>query len=648
MKALLLFFCILVSLLSCTEKRNFILSSPDKKVTAEVSITDAGEMRYQVNYNGKSVLDISKLGLIREDGNFSKGLVLKTISNPELITETYQTPGEKRQTNTYKANRTIFTVMSEKGQIMDVIFQLSDRGVAFKYRFPKKTDDDEKIIDKECTSFKLDSTARAWMHPHAMVKDCWAKTCPSYEDHYLLDIPVGTTAPSESGWSFPALFSTNGYWVLITESGLTPEYCGTRLEQNAPNEEYSIRFPQQGETPNPDDSAKPKGKLPLESPWRVIMTGTLANIVESSLVTDVAVPSAIEDLSFIKTGPAAWSWGVEKDPSCNYDRQKIYIDYASKMSWPYLLIDALWDKEIGYDRMKELVDYAATKNVDILLWYNSAGNWNETYQTPKDRMIDASIRDIEFKRISQMGVKGMKIDFFPGDGQASIKLYYDIMEDAAKYKLVLNFHGTTLPRGWSRTYPNLLTMEAVKGFEFITFDQKTADLQPIHSAMLPFARNVVGPMDFTPVCFGEIPGIKRITTNGFEIALTVLFQSGIQHFVEVPESMAKQPVFVQEYMKQIPHAWDDIKFIDGYPAKYTVIARKSGDTWYVGGINAETTVKNLELDLTRLDAPKSGKMITDGKTSREFIQQDITLDNGKLNVQIQPNGGFVIVLNKAR
>jgi len=373
------------------------------------------------------------------------------------------------------------------------------------------------------------------------------------------------------------------------------------------------------------------------------MLGGLNDIIGNTTITDVSEPSRIENTDFVKPGRAAWSWGIEKDNSVNYDRQKQYIDYASFMTWEYVLIDVEWDKRIGYDKIQELIEYAKSKNVSIILWYNSSGDWNTTHYTPKSALLEKDARRKEFERISNMGVAGVKVDFWPGDGPSAIQYYYNMMQDAADCKLLVNFHGTTVPRGWSRTYPNLMTLESIKGFEFITFAQETADLAPQHCATAVFSRNVVGPMDFTPVCFGEIPGIQRRTSNGFEIALTVLFQSGIQHYVETPESMEKQPGYVQEYMRNIPRYWDDIELIDGFPAKYAVIARKSGDKWYVAGINAETTVKSLELDLSALGTLTEGMMITDGDTNRTFSQKTVSPQNNKLNLEIQPNGGFVIV-----
>jgi len=615
--------------------------SPDGKISVELQTDSSRVLRYTVKNGDQTVLEPSILGLKRNDMDFSN-LEIVSISDKKEVSGSYTTPAEKKQNNTYKANEYNVRVKNSEGKEMIITFHLADNGVAFRYVFDENSED-EKTIEKENTSFKFSLTSKGWLHPHDDVKNCWAKTCPSYEDNYIIDVPVNTQAPKQAGWSFPALYRVGDSWVLLTEAGLEPPYCGTRLAQDSPDGEYFIEFPQRGETVKPTDPVTPISGLPLRSPWRVIMIGQLNDIVENTMVTDLSEPSRVENIDFVKPGLAAWSWGIEKDNSVNYDRQKQYIDYASSMTWEYVLIDVEWDKRIGYDRIQELIDYAKSKNVGIILWYNSSGEWNETHYTPKSALLEKDARRAEFERISKMGVKGVKVDFWPGDGPSAIQYYYDMMQDAADYKLLVNFHGTTVPRGWSRTYPNLMTLESIKGFEFITFAQETADLAPQHCATAVFSRNVVGPMDFTPVCFGEIPGIQRRTSNGFEIALTVLFQSGIQHYVETPESMAKQPDYVREYMKQVPRVWDDIKLIEGFPAKYAVFARKAGDKWYVAGINAETTVKSLDLDLSKLNIQGEGIMIADGDTNRTFSQKTVTLDNGKLKVEVQPNGGFVIV-----
>ena len=268
--------------------------------------------------------------------------------------------------------------------------------------------------------------------------------------------------------------------------------------------------------------------------------------------------------------------------------QKQFIDYAADMHWKYCLIDAEWHKQIGEEKIKDLADYAKTKNVGMILWYNSAGDWNTTPQGPRDKMLTHESRVKEFEKLKAMGIAGLKIDFFGGDGQSMMAYYHDIMEDAEPFGLSLNFHGATLPRGWQRTYPHLMTMEAIRGMEFITFEQGNADQAPTHMATIPFTRNVFDPMDFTPMALNNIPNIKRRTTSGFELATAILFTSGIQHFAEIPQGMAKTPDYVKDFLKW-PAVWDDIQFLDGYPGKFVVLARKGDGRWYLAGINADKT-----------------------------------------------------------
>lgn len=335
------------------------------------------------------------------------------------------------------------------------------------------------------------------------------------------------------------------------------------------------------------------------------------------------------------------------DGSCNYDEQKRFIDYAAAMGWRYTLIDAHWDKQIGYERVKELIDHAAAKGVKILLWYNSAGSWNGAPQTPRSMLLTHADRVKEFARLKEMGVAGLKIDFFGGDGQSMIGYYHDLLEDAAPFGFLMNFHGATLPRGWQRTYPHLVTMEAVKGLEFVTFEQKNADEEPAHAAMLPFTRNVFDPMDFTPVVLDRINRIERRTTSAFELALSVLFTSGIQHYAEIPAGMAKAPDYVQDFLKKVPAGWDDIRFLAGEPGRFVALARQGDGRWFVAGINGEAAARKLTLDLSGLSAKQSGTLIADGEPGNlSFRREHITLGaDRQLILTLPAHGGFVLTLD---
>jgi hypothetical protein len=308
-------------------------------------------------------------------------------------------------------------------------------------------------------------------------------------------------------------------------------------------------------------------------------------------------------------------------------------------------VDALWDTQIGYEKIRELIDYARTKNVRILLWYNSAGPWNTTPQTPRDRMLTHEGRVAEFTRLKQMGVAGLKIDFFGADGQSMIAYYHDIMTDAAPFGLLLNFHGATLPRGWSRTYPHLMTMEGIKGLEFATFEQRNADQVPKHVTMLPFTRNVFDPMDFTPMALDRFPRTQRRTTAAAELAQSVLFTSGITHYAEIPAGMAKAPEYVRVFLRGVPSIWDDVRFLDGYPGRYVALARRGGDRWYLAGVNGEETERELTVNVREFAAGKKLILITDGGDALGFARSEVQVpDSGELTLKLQPRGGFAAVV----
>ncbi len=622
------------------------LASPDSDLEVGLFLTDNGEPRYFIERNGKEVLQVSKLGVVMDYADFTQGLELVSVSKPETVADNYEMLTGKRRHISYRANEQVFSLVNGQQQTLDIIFRVSNDGVAFRYVFTGDSSDVKKLR-KEVTSFAFNKNAEAWLQPMALAQTGFANTNPSYEEHYQMQIPVGTASPTEAGWVFPALFRAGHSWVLITETGMDGNYHASRLQQHSPDGEYSIGTPMAPEV-FPGGALLAESTLPFASPWRIIAVGSLATIVESTLGTDLAEPAIDIPFikpSFIKPGQASWSWALLKDDSIKYDIQKRFVDYAADMNWEYTLVDVNWDTTIGYDKMAQLADYAESKGVGLILWYNSSGSWNKTEYHPKSQLLTHEARMAEFSRIHDMGIKGVKVDFFAGDGKSMMQYYNDILRDAAKFELLVNFHGSTLPRGWQRTYPNLMTMEAVRGFEFVTFFQENADLAPSHSAMLPFARNVFDPMDYTPTTFSQIPGIERRTSNGFELAQTVIFQSGIQHIAETPAGMAQVPDYVQNFMRQLPNSWDDTRFVAGFPGKLAVIARRAGDTWYVVGINGEDIDKPLTLDLSFIDG-EEGFLITDGETENVFNKSTIAVKENT-PVTLEGNGGFVMVFGKA-
>jgi hypothetical protein len=625
---------------ACAETHS--LASPDGRLAVEFAL-NAGAPVYSLRRDGAVVLRESHLGLIRDDADFSCGLVLIGVPPVEPVADDYEILTAKRRHNIYRANRQVFHLAAAGGQKLDIIFQVSDDGVAFRYFFPEKSAAVHQMKE-ELSSFHFAPGTKAWLQPMSVAKTGWKSVNPCYEEYYAKDIPAGTPSTLGAGWVFPALFKSGDTWLLLSEAGLGRNYCGTRLRHESPDGEYTIGFPDPRETML-GQPVKPASPLPWLSPWRLIAVGDLRTIAESTLGTDLADPATSPADASIQPGKASWSWPLLGDSQTTYEVQKQFIDYAARMGWAYCLIDSMWDQQIGYEKMKALAGYARGKNVSLLLWYNSNGSWNEAPQTPKDKLLTHESRVREFDRLKAMGIRGLKIDFFGGDGQPVINYYHDLLEDAAPYGFLMNFHGATLPRGWQRTYPHLMSMEAIKGFEFITFEQANADEEPAHAATLPFTRNVFDPMDFTPVCLHKTGKTKLRTTGAFELALSVVFTSGIQHYPDIPEGMAAAADYVQDFMKRVPATWDDTKFLDGYPGRFAVFARRGGGHWYVAGINGEGAPRTLTLDLGRLAGVRSGTLITDGHSER-FEKQAFTLGaDRKLALTLPPNGGFVLVFD---
>lgn len=613
------------------------LTSPNRQLAVEVRINDQQQLVYAVKRVGQPVLLDSRLGLQLEGADLASELALVSSSPIKPHSERYEMAVGKRSQIHYQANEQTFTVKNPAGQQMQLSFRASNDGVAFRYVVAEPALK-RKTFKRELSSFRFEPKARAWLQPMSVAQTGWSRVNPAYEEHYVMDMAVGTASPSPAGWVFPALFKTGDTWVALTEANMDGTFHASRLRADAAGGEYQLG------TPMPAEVFTGQGLLAdvegtLTSPWRVLAIGSLKTLMESTLGTDLAAPAVAFDKTKLQPGHASWSWALLKDDATVFEVQKRFVDYAAYMHWDYTLVDADWDRKIGDARMKELVDYAATKGVGILVWYNSSGDWNDTKYTPKSALLTQEQRAREFARVKALGIKGLKIDFFNGDGQSVIAYYVDLLRETAAAGLLVNFHGATLPRGWTRTFPNLMTAEGVKGFEFATFDQGDQDKVAPHLAMLSFARNLFDPMDFTPLVFGDIPNIKRSTRNGFELAQAVLLLSGIQHFAEVPEGMATVPPQVKTLLQELPRRWDEVHFLAGDPGKHLVLARRAGKQWFVAGFNAEGADKTVLLDLGFLKG-REAELIGDGEGLREFRIERLKA-TAKTPLTMKPNGGFV-------
>lgn len=638
-----LVFVLFIDVVQGLSQNQVLMHSPDRNIEV---VFYPEQFSYAIKYHGEPVMGLSRLGIYRSDADFASKIRLVKVTPEYLVTDHYQLVTGKKRDITYQANKTILETKNIAGMRMNVVFQISNDGVAFRYEFPDKSESIYQIT-KEATDFHFYPQTRGWLQPKADAQTGFEHTNPSYEAHYLMDKDLNAIPPNHNGWVYPALFKYKDTWILITEADLGKSYCGTALEQSTSKYTFNIHFPQKAET-IPGKALLPESVLPWKTPWRIIALGDLKSVAESTLGTDLAAPTKLRDTKYIKPGKASWSWILKKDAATVYAVQKSYIDFSAEMNWRYCLIDAGWDKTIGYDSVKILADYAKKKGIGILLWYNSAGDWNTVKFTPRNKLLTHKSRVREFARLREMGVKGIKVDFFGGDGQSMIQYYEAILEDAATYHLLVNFHGATLPRGLQKTYPNLLTAEAVLGYEMITFSQDNADAAPAHMVMCAFVRNAFDPMDFTPMNLYEIPNIKRATTSCFELATSVIFLSGIQHFASSPEGMQKVPDFVRGFLRDLPDAWDDVQFLGGYPGKSYLVARKSGSKWYVAGINGEDKDKTFNLNLSFLHRKEGQLYYCPSKQAPNTIGKKsiVIADDRNMLVKLHGNDGFIAVFKE--
>ncbi len=625
-----------------------LVSSPDGRVAVRFALDDVGAPTYAVDLGGQTLVEPSPLGLVTTLAWWDRDLDVVDTGDVEPVEDHYRLVHGKRSAVTYAANRRVVRLADAEEHVLDVVFQVSNDGVALRYRIPEQAGAERVTARREITGVRFAPTTRSWLMPMTHPQTGWMHTNPSYEALYTMGEPVGAEAPNRVGWAFPGLFQVEGRgWALVTEAGLDGSYVASRLTAEPERGLYRVAFPDPGEGTGPDDPVEPSFALPFASPWRLVIVGeSLAPLVESTLVTDVSAPSEIADTEWIRPGTASWSWLPLKDESMTPDVQRQFVDMAAASGFEYTLVDALWDAQLGYDGLAALADAAAERGVGLIVWYNSNGPFNGAPQTPKDRMYDPETRRAEFARLREMGICGVKVDFLGGDKQSVIQLYLDIIRDAADAGLLVNVHGATLPRGWDRTFPNYITAEAVMGYEYITFSQGVADAAPQHGAVLPFTRNVVGPMDFTPVMLTDrVGGSVRRTSDGYDLATMVVFESGIQHLGVTPADMEGVPAFVAAYLGTVPTAWDETRFVAGFPGAYVVLARRKGTTWILGGLNGQSESQSVRLDLSFLPSDWRGTLITDGDGARDVRQRGVAAGD---EITMLPAGGFVVTIETAK
>jgi hypothetical protein len=642
------FFIVMAMLLgsSVASAENKQITSPDGKLVVTVADMD-GRPSYSVSYDNVLFLKPSPLGMIANIGDFSSGMSLEKNVSTNKIDETYELASIKKSKVHYVANEAVFSFTQQGKTIYDVIFRISNNDVAFKYRMYPQGETLSCVIKKEATGFAFPDGTTTFLCPQSKPMGGFARTSPSYETSYTADDVAGKNGWGE-GYTFPCLFRNgdNG-WVLVSETGVNGGYCASRLLGHKEGV-YTIGFPQEGEA-NGNGTVSPGIALPGETPWRTITVGkTLAPIVETTVPFDVVKPlyQAKGEYTY---GRGSWSWIIGMDGSTNYKEQLRYIDFSAAMGYQSVLVDALWDKQIGRDKIEELAKYGKNKGVALYLWYNSNGYWNDAPQTPRSIMDNAIARRKEMKWMQSIGIRGIKVDFFGGDKQMTMQLYEDILSDANEYGLLVIFHGCTLPRGWERMYPNFASSEAVLASENLHFSQGSCDNEAFNATLHPFIRNTVGSMDFGGSALNKYynadnapRGSRRVTSDVYALATAVLFQSPVQHFALAPNNLTDAPSWAIDFMKEVPTTWDEVRFIDGYPGKYVILARRHGDKWYIAGVNAQKETLKLKVNLPMFSNGEKVRLFSDDKALQGSVKQIEIGKKQELQLTIPCNGGVLI------
>ena len=609
------FIVSILAMTSCGEK-NYICTSPDNNIAL---FADSG--KYVITYKNQKIFAVEKFGY--------DGCAAPNFNFVKSITDEYTMLSGKRS----KCENLGSEYSAALSPNVDLILRVYNNGIAFRYRLHGM---DGAEIPAEKTAYRIPEGVNRWMQQ-------W---CDSYEGFF----PLATTAkqqpvPSYSGinksadgfncrWGYPALIEpVKDVFVLLSEADVAANNSASSLWNDKNLETYEVR----------PDKNEQKISGDYLTPWRVTIIGQLADIVESTLITDLATPSKLTDVSWIQPGVVSWIYWAYNHGSNDYEIIKKYVDLAVALKLPYVLIDAEWDTMKDGKTIEDAVKYALDNNIKPLIWYNSSVGWVDGAPTPKFRLNKPEDREKEFVWLERIGVAGVKIDFFSGDNQMNMSYCIDLLESAAKHHLTVNFHGATIPRGWQRTYPNLLSTEGVYGAEWYNNVPTFTDKAACHNATLPFTRNVIGPMDYTPCAFSDSQHPHN-TTNPHELALTVLFESGLQHIADRPESLLAQPQEVKDFFSELPAAWDETKFVCGYPSEYVVLARRKGTTWYIAGINGTNEVKSIDVNLDFIDqfANVQGFFESaDGKgwtiSNRAYRPASFTF---------APRGGFVVVVKK--
>lgn len=627
---------------------NIEISSPDGRLIVNLQVEN-GIATYSLKYDNQEMIQPSRLGLKSNIGDFSEGLTLITQEISELQ-KSYDMSRTKASHSEFSANKLDCLLENGEKHKIAITFIVSNNDVAFRYTLHRQENDNPKsaVIFSEVSSFLFPEGTTTFISPQSDPMIGWERTKPSYEEGYSADEEMGKRSLYGRGYVFPALFHIGNHgWVLLGETGVTSGYVGSHLSDFSPELGYTIAYPMEGEN-NGIGTTYAGIPIPGSTPWRTITVGAnLKPIVETTITYDIVDPLYEPSIEY-KPGRYTWSWLIWQDDSINYEDQVQFIDLAAAMGFEYCLVDNWWDARIGREKIEELSNYAQSKGVRLMLWYNSNGYENDAPQTPRQCMHNSIVREKEMKWMQSIGIAGIKVDFFGGDKQVTMQLYEDLLSDANRFGLQVIFHGCTLPRGWERMYPNYVASEAVLASENVFFNEGSALRQPFDLTLHPFCRNSLASMDWGGIIMNRFLSRDnasrhtRKTTDVFEMASGIIMQTSIQCVAMQPNNLDELPQVEIDFLKNLPSAWEETVFIDGYPGKFVILARKSAGKWYVSGLNGESNMKEMEVELPMFEPEKTVNYYTDDKNGYALLTE-VRVDNSrKVTIVMQPNGGFII------
>ena len=607
--------------------------SPDGTIITKFWKDSSGGYYYSVHKNtsgeSETVVEPSKLGLVTTSEDLSTGFAEPPSATEVVRDEAYTMPFGKHSHFRDHCSEITFPLRKDKS-ILNVTMRVYDDGVGLRY-----TLDHGATIKSEETQVIFPDNSVFWGNmPNAT---------------YEWDMVEITSKKMNDAWADYSCPLTGKLsdtcWVTLSEANVFNEeepYCAGCVSTTGGSRALKWKFGVKTTTV--------KMSASFHTPWRAIVIGDdLNEMASSDLIQNLNPPSVLDDISWVKPGKSAWSWwSSSSDSPIEYHTQKDYIDFAAQNGWTSVCLDfgwALWDDSEA--KVKELCDYAAERGINIYLWYGVNNKGHSGYKDSKGNpaypyysLLDEATIVREFERIAGLGVKGVKVDYYESDTQETMKQMQMCAETAAKNHIMVLFHGCTLPRGESRTYPNIVSYEAVNGTEYYKwFDHPTLENRVSYT----FTRNVAGSADFTPTGT-PIDGIKA--TAGFALADVVTIESGIQHFahsVYTYEGSSALPM-----LNDVPVVWDDMKVLDGYPMQFNVTARRNGNDWYIGASTISSRTVNIRLS----DLVSSGNwdayIFADNKDGSDLevtVQKGLTSED-VITRNLLPNGGFVIKLTQ--